>query len=76
MPGPPIVTAPCGHAELDLSCDCGQKAAAWWAEVKRRLAEASPRRYAALTGEPAPPVQDHPTVPVEPEPSAGPLTLF
>ena len=36
------MTAPCGHTELTLECECGQRVAAWWAETKRRLAEASP----------------------------------
>ena len=42
--------ATCGHTEPTLECECGQAIAAWWAEMKRRLAESSPARSFLMEG--------------------------
>jgi len=78
-----IGVAACGHTELTLDCECGQRAAAWWAETKRRLAEASPSRWAAAFGDQAsdtagliPAPQDHDRVSAQAPAELRQLALF
>lgn len=50
--------ARCGHTDPVNGCECGARVTAWWAETRRRLAEASPSLRAVFGGQNAAQIQN------------------